>query len=163
MRSRTAAVLTRIAAGRGSRPQPGRALAPARTASALWMASWTLSRSRTIEGAVGCGPGQRLCNGWASLWALGGHQGGSWLLGPDQASQGSPSTSQGACGAHTCEGNLAPPHRQLLASHQFHGTTVAQEQVFWFGFLLFDPHGVLGSHSPGGLGQLRPTGRVPGA
>lgn len=39
---------------------------------------------------MGCGLGQRLCNEWASLRALGGHQGGSWLLGLDQASNRKP-------------------------------------------------------------------------
>lgn len=64
-------------------------------------------------------------------WSL---QGGSWLLGLEKASKREPTHFPGSSGhpasAQICEGNLATPHRRQLASHQFHGTTVAQEQVF---------------------------------
>lgn len=41
-----------------------------------------------------------------------------------------PRNQPAPCSAQICEGNLATPHRQQLASYQFHGTIVAQKQVF---------------------------------
>lgn len=103
---------------------------------------------------------------WGGGFPLGTPEGllapGSGKSSPKKEPSHFPRNQPAPCSAQICEGNLATPHRQQLASHHFHGTTVAQKQAFGL-LLLFAPYGVLGSHSPAGLGQLHPSSRVLGA